>query len=123
MTDMRQVLLDARELISSPDRWCQGANAIDGAGISASPYSKRAAAWCSFGAIRKVTEVGDKETWAALLDYLNEIVERNSDNPLYADDDYQSLIVFNDNAETKHGDVIKIFDEAIDGMRNEGDSL
>jgi hypothetical protein len=45
--------MKAHELLSSPDKWCKGANALSESGASVNDSSPGACKWCVNGALRK----------------------------------------------------------------------
>jgi hypothetical protein len=53
MSTIKDVLVEAREIISVPERWTLGANAIDAEGNVVDPCSKEATCWCAMGAMFK----------------------------------------------------------------------
>ncbi len=94
---VRDVLVKARELIATPDRWTKGAFARTEAGAIVPPDRPVAACWCAIGALRRVT--GD-------TGYRGAFVE------LQSAADYD-LPHWNDAPERTHDEVLAAFDRAI----------
>ena len=57
----REILVAARELISQPERWTQGAYARDLNGLRVSPGGPNAVCWCAIGAMAKVAGLSSGE--------------------------------------------------------------
>ena len=55
----REVLVKARELIASPERWTKGSYAVDAGGYGVDPTDLEACAWCLDGALYRVTTGAD----------------------------------------------------------------
>ena len=53
MNTVTKVLIEARELISDPERWSQRGYACDARGQTTMWDSPKAVSWCAFAAIRK----------------------------------------------------------------------
>ncbi len=53
---VHETLKAMRELLSAPERWCQGDYAKDSLGEPCDPESNRAVCWCLSGAASKVTK-------------------------------------------------------------------
>ncbi len=95
------VLREARELISDPKRWTQGAISRDASGGEIAPSSERAVCWCSLGAIERIAEAGSYfATSAYYLLYLQ--AEKAN-----------GLSVSSTNDELGHEAVLRMFDAAI----------
>ena len=60
MKHVTEVLTEARNLISDPKRWTQGAYARDAAGLRTEWDSPNAVCWCTIGAIGKAAEVASE---------------------------------------------------------------
>lgn len=102
MTTTIEVLRQARSLIDTPGKWCQGSY---GEGPDPFDYSQR----CAFGAFCDArTELGlDGTARDTALDY-----------SLASKDawDYRhtgSYVTFNDHPDTTHQDIMDLFDKAI----------
>ena len=93
---VRDVLIRARERISVPERWTQGAVARDINGSDVMTHSKRAVCWCSMGAIK--AEAGELQ-YRAALNFLTGI---------------QGECVHEYNDTHTHTEVLAMFDKAIE---------
>lgn len=94
----KQILTQARELISDPKRWTKGYFAKTALGAPCGSLSDRAICWCISGAINKVSEFKNHQV---AYDRLRLVV-----GPL--------ITQFNDDPKTTHADVIAAFDRAIE---------
>lgn len=96
MKTVKDVLIEARELISGPKRWTTGYFAKTDTGGLTTSCSENAVCWCAFGAIRKSCDndlLADQAAGA-----LTEVMRPN-------------IAAFNDHS--PHEDVIAAFDIAI----------
>ena len=105
MGKVTETLIKAKALISDENYWCTKYNAIGDAGEEfEDPTDPRASAWCMAGAVGKVGS--DCDVREAFL-YLETVIKLK-------DEDYNlvdALVCFND--DSKHEDVMKVFDLAI----------
>ena len=107
--DIIDVLQKAKDTISDPAHWCTQYSSVDVYGNDAFVSGKEAVAWCIYGAIHRVfTDEGweyntVKRAKAAMCDYTV---------------DKYALVAstFNDNS--THQDVMKLFDDVIEELRN-----
>lgn len=92
------VLSRAREIISEPEHWTQGASGRDAQGVPINVHDSRATCWCAMGAVAKAqTELkADASTGYTAYRYL---------------DTETALWTFNDSR--SHSEVLAMFDEAI----------
>lgn len=92
----------ARKLLSKPERWTKCEAARDEAGMTVDPCSDSAVCFCVLGAVSKtMAETSLDERCAA---------DRCLGDALRG---YHSIIAFNDNAKTKHKQIMSLFDRAI----------
>lgn len=121
MPRMKQILKEARALITDPEHWTQGDHAIENTGASIDPLNEAAYAWCADGALCRVLNrqpefingyAPYKMACAALDAALARVV------PL--DGKSTSLVALNDaeiegieTAEACHAAVLSVFDDAI----------
>lgn len=100
--DAKDLLAEARELISNPDHWTKGAYArvspTDETGLNF--LSPKATCYCMFGALYRVAAV-------------NDIDDKRLDRAELALLRVGGGIGFNDRSSTTHEKVLKKFDEAI----------
>lgn len=90
-----EIIKAAKELISDPERWIQGANARNEQGLMVLAYAFDAVCWCADGALIKACgSVNTIPFWRLI-----------SDKPAF------DVIEFNDNH--THAEVIALFDAAI----------
>ena len=104
---VKQALIDAKELISTPERWTQYAWSRTADGVSAGSFTEDAVCWCSIGAIRHVTKDSPYQVTGVARVLLDQ--EANSLG-------YETAIEYND--EHTHAEVMALFDKAI--VRAEG---
>lgn len=99
------VLKAARELISTPERWVQGPFAVDRQGLSVSPLSPDACAFCAIGATWRIAGTGDADSGA----------DRELDITLGG----QLANGFNDAEGRTHAEVLDLFDRTIARLESE----
>lgn len=97
---IKETLIRARELVSTPEHWTKGSQAIDTDGSAIAWNEDKATCFCMMGAINRAA-------W-----------ELNSDGAYDAMDHIETITCtplprFNDNRYTTHEDVLKAFDQAI----------
>ena len=97
MSDDTEVLTKARDLISSPERWTQGASARSASGDVVHVSSPDAVSWCALGAIEKAADY--KETWFEEAVKLCDVIPHG-------------IATFNDSH--AHAEVLAAFDKAIE---------
>jgi hypothetical protein len=102
--DTREVLQQARALISDPARWTQEEYARNADGIKAYVWHADARAWCAIGAVRRVASDNDSAVLAGqrALAQPIETVELESE---------EAVTNFNDTH--THAEVLALFDAAI----------
>lgn len=99
------ILIKARELISDPERWTQGAYAKDSSGREVYD-SDAAVCWCGIGALRRVAGY-DYLSRSKAIDFLHKTA-REAGFDYFQD--------FNDSS--THAEVLAAFDRAIEAARN-----
>lgn len=105
------VLLNARNLLSSPTNWCKGARAIDGTARHCPPKAAHAAQWCLVGAIERFAddETRDK-VFLEILTTIKALPEVPKEEDL---DDYAFYEIATFNDRSSHALVLKVLDETI----------
>lgn len=104
-----EILTKARELISDPDSWTQGAFARNRDGLSTEIGSDYAVCWCANGALARVTQ--GKDVWfQGRWVHIRHLLEHGID--------CKGIVCFNDSHE--HEEVLEMFDKAIELSRLEG---
>ena len=98
----KEVLIDAKNLISDPNNWLRTALACDKEGFPVDPEDKNACKWCASGALLKVAH-GEP------LDKAVDLLLRVLDVSLTQAD--VAIPIFNDNS--THEEVMELFDKAI----------
>ncbi len=101
-----EVLQGARDLLSSPDRWCKKSIAQDSEGGGCGPHLKKAVRWCALGAL--VRTIGEKDGWGAEFDSAVKVLSGSDTHG------GELVSLFNDKPDTAHGDVVAYFDQAIE---------
>ena len=99
-----KALIKIRELLSSPDKWTQGAPARTSDGGIISSCDKKAYCWCLYGAILKVSYETTKVNKKLIRNQLVTMIYRKIGN----------IGEWNDSHERKHSDVIKLLDSFIE---------
>lgn len=102
-TTVLEALIQARERISTPERWCRGWYAKDADGYPILETEDEAASFCAVGAIGAVAPVGQ------------DLCER-AQGILHAEArrlGFLGVASFNDHRRTTHADVLALYDRAI----------
>ena len=111
-----EMLMRARALIETEDRWIKGANAKNTAGREIEPHDPFCWSLCAQGAVIRAvdrsmewsTEIERLAMERTLLVHLICSARSNSGNPV------MNLTSYNDHSTTTHDDIMKVFDMAID---------
>lgn len=93
-----------RELIGTPDKWTQNVYSRDKLGSQCSIRSSEACKFCIMGAIRRVDD-------SAAADKAYEYLKNYS--PILDSYSKGQLVVYNDDSNTTHKDIIALLDKAI----------
>jgi len=115
MKTAKDLLIEARNLISDPKNWAQGVEVTDCDGWEL-PYvwHHTATCFCSIGAIKKASETDtdfldldfEETPYAKAITAMTNAVQKLSGY-------YDTIEGFNDAQETEHSDVMVMFDHAI----------
>ena len=105
MNEIIRVLKEARELISKPENWTQGASARDSYRVSCESSALRATCWCATGAILKTRTMAAYRFYEPLLETLSAMGQ------------VVGIPRFNDS--NTHRAVIKLFDDTIARLEEE----
>jgi hypothetical protein len=107
-----QILIHARELISTPDHWCKGRFAVDSQGKAVTETSERAYAWCLTGALyRSAHDLGYFfATENAFFRSCARLIRLSSSLSYNA---YSGVMSYNDNVLTTHQDILDLLDTGI----------
>lgn len=100
---MIEQLKQARDLIANG--WCRGAYAKDESNKPVPPNDPSACKFCLYGALRKVTGMGNEFYKKPEYEELCEIMRKQLGGALFLDH-------FNDSKKNKR-DVVRVFDKAI----------
>lgn len=106
-----EALLDIRNTLRDPKNWTTGFFARDKEGHGTQPYDPEAVCWCLEGAMKKAvyeTEdgIGEVSKYSLYIKVKYTLKNHIPKNNLI-------LASFNDDAVTKHEDVLAIIDQAI----------
>lgn len=110
-----EILKRARALIANPCNWVQGAYVVDRTGMSAPICSSRAVAFCSIGAVMRVTNKILKLDGSVGVDDENDAIDALDDAARYFGAD--SAPDLNDTS--THAEVLQMFDLAISNMESQ----
>lgn len=102
MNNITDILVKAKALIDTPEKWIKGSNAEDGNGVVVSLEDKRAVCFCTVGAVLRVSE--DIGVECAALDLLYSFVKG----------EYDDIPEWNDTYNRTHAEVMAVFDKAIE---------
>lgn len=105
----KEILQEARDLISDPNKWTRGASARTIFGVRACPDDEDAAMWCAAGALNKVA--ADSSSWIVASKALSLAAERR-----YGDAPEVSISWVNDIH--GHAAALQLFDDAIASMKD-----
>lgn len=95
-------LIEEKELLSNPAHWTKGDLARDENGVTIDPYSNKAICWCQAGAEMKIRA----NNWHNITVFtIKDIVARTMS--------HNSAVLFNDDPNTTHDDLMKFYDECI----------
>lgn len=112
--DVKQVLVEARNLISKPECWAKKAFARDAYGDSVSVHSATAVAFCSIGAIEYAINRFSPSLFEAVRTSLHKELQK-----LVPAGTSESISYFNDESSTTHKMVLDLFDNAIKNLEKE----
>lgn len=99
MTNIAQVLRDARALIDTPDKWAKGWCARLANGKATYAADSDAHSFCAVGSLLRVPPHNQQKT----LEWLNGFVPSR----------FHRISLFNDHPKTTHADIMALFDRAI----------
>lgn len=101
-----EILTTIKKLISDPQHWCQYNLAEDKTGEPCDILSSEAYAYCSLGAVDKITIEHNMRPSYAVWDYLNKAALKLG---------YNSISILNDRCD--HSKVMEMFDLAIEASK------
>lgn len=108
-----QLLIEARKLIDSPDKWAKGAYARSAKGRATLVLSKKAVCYCSEGALHKVDsfeplkQFGFLPVSAAAFSLLTASCPNNT-----------NIVDYNDHPNTTHEEIMLVWDKAIEKSKS-----
>ena len=125
----RRILTGARDLLADESRWVQGPIAENAAGEEVHATAADACTWCSLGALYKEfydvfpdhdsaphsEKIAQASIQDSTLEYLREHIVRHTDEI------FDDIAYYNDHECHDHGDVLAVFDLAIEGLGKEGE--
>jgi len=108
-----EILVRARELIDRPEKWTKIIFARNENDCERSVESRQATKYCAVGSCRRAyyEATGDARYSSRAQKELRDAMD--SVIPPKPGEFYRSVSGFNDRVETQHGDVMRLFDEAI----------
>lgn len=107
MSEVKELLIKAKALIDTPEKWVQGFYATDNLGHRVSACSSQAVCFCSDGALRHAADVevgSSTPTYVTAMNTLCEVVAALTQ--------HRSHTRYND--EHTHAEVMRVFDLAIE---------
>lgn len=112
-------LIEARRTIALPEHWTKGANARDQEGKAlGTAVSRKACRWCATGAIYRANALSNEGSVfddVEALRVLSSVIAPNG-NPNESAV-LNTITGFNDAENTSHADVLDLFDQAIECLR------
>ena len=107
MTPLKAGLIAVKNFLKDPARWHKGLNyARNSTGISISAHSDDACSWCLGGALIKI--IRPQRIYNEAWNHLTSLLIKEGPHGFYWDP-----VMFNDDPETTHRDVIRFLDRAI----------
>ena len=107
MTPLKAGLIAVKNLLKDPAHWHKGLSfARNSIGAYALIHSNAACSWCLGGALEKI--LGTTEVYNEAWNHLTSLLRKEGPHGFYWDP-----ILFNDDPETTHKDVIRFLDRAI----------
>lgn len=106
-----EVLRRARKLLTPQDNWTKFVAARDGTGMACSAHAPEARAFCALGALYSVTDAPTDKARDALAWEAREVLAKHLPTG------YRQVRDFNDASNTRHKDVLGLFDRAIQSRR------
>ena len=103
--DTKEILIKAKGLIDSPEKWCKGGFAVDINNHIVSVKSESAVCWCAGGATRKFTGMHNWQVGEVALSR-------------FKPSGFNSVFGYNDHPDTTHEDIMNLFDKAIAAATN-----
>lgn len=120
--DLVPKLIEARDLISDPDRWAQGWFAYDAQNQPVNYDHELACKWCALGAINKVADIDTAPSWE-----LESAMSEHCDKPNIPESIRHSVVgsvplspVVATNDFLGHEGVIKMFNDTIEALSEKG---
>lgn len=108
--DIKNYLIQARELIQNEKNWCKLAPARNKSGACTYLDSPEACKFCAIGALAKVAEANNGR-------FHNNLVYSMTLDHLSKQLDWKSITEFNDDPKTTHQDILSLFDKAIQAIQ------
>ncbi|UTS52110.1 hypothetical protein [Synechococcus phage BUCT-ZZ01] len=104
---MLETLIAAKQLIEDEKNWCRVERAKDKKGRYVEPTNRSACQFCAVGAVQKVMSYDQIDVYTSQEVKFLDIISRN----MYG----QPVFIIND--DLGHGYVLKIFDKAIEQLK------
>lgn len=117
--NIKNLLIDARDIITDVEHWCQQWHAIDNTGLNVDPLNPEACAWCADGVLMKVIDSPEAESSSEYIKasrLLSEAARALFDTSGTGSIGFPYVSV-NDgeigNPDDAHANILKVFDKAI----------
>lgn len=107
-TTVKDAIIQLRELLADPARWCTGSFALTSEGKIADPLSNNAVKWCLLGGTEKVARNTNSPPYYIIREALAEAFQTFKPN---AEALSIALAFFND--KVQHKEVLEFLDHAI----------
>lgn len=116
---VKNLLVDARDIITDVEHWCQQWHAIDNTGLNVDPLNPEACAWCADGALMKAIGEPEADTRSEYIKASRLLSEAT--RALFKTAGLGSIgfpyVSVNDgeigNPDEAHENILKVFDKAI----------
>ena len=108
MIQVTKVLKKARSLISKEESWVKNYTAKDEFGHAIPPINDSAVCWCASGAIDRAAYLSDEANHSIIYANCLRFMK------IHGSWGYYTLSIYNDDPVTTHGDILSLFDKAIE---------
>jgi len=117
-----EILIAARALVDTPDKWTKGSYAKDGQGRQVPSYSEQAQCFCTLGAFFHASASFHEKPFIQTPEH--ELMERQARRALGNAINPKALFIlfadWNDAPERTHAEVLAAYDKAIAALVAEG---
>ena len=115
---IHDLIAEARAILDEPGHWIKGRNSEDAYGLEVAPSEAAACCWCLQGAVMLACRRKGVGIYGGIYDYALGVLADAAKPRVTAEmteraSSWTPLIVFNDDAATRHEDILALLDDAI----------